>query len=223
MQWRNSTVVVRYGMDWPSPPGSMSSPTAQTGHQAQGLTARKGVPPPPVFPSNYQGAVSYVRLLRGDGDTPISMAFCSSHWSLFISAENRGMNTYKNELILYLVSVFSITTKRRGLTWNLFSCFIFSPFPSGDFSRANRIQQAQLRSCFFHAAWLLTWNICSEVLRKAPHFWYSEVSTNTKPLLSLLKQSSALQNWTGAGLLHQPSPTVAVKESCAFSHFQQKP
>ena len=149
--------------------------------------------------------------------------FLLLQWSLLISAENGPTNTYKNDLILYLVSIFSMKTKRWGLTWNLFSRFIFSPFPNGAFSRANRIWQAQPRSCFFHAAWLLTWNDCPEVLRKAPHFQYSEVSTNNTPLPSLSKESSALQNWAGADLLHQPSPATAVKESCAFSHLQQKP
>lgn len=41
------------------------------------VTARKGVPPPPVLPRSYQGDVSCARLLGGDGDAPTSMAFCS--------------------------------------------------------------------------------------------------------------------------------------------------
>lgn len=65
-------------MDWPRAPGSISSPQLKPGTKLRDVvTARKGVPPPPVLPRSYQGDVSCARLLGGDGDAPTSMAFCS--------------------------------------------------------------------------------------------------------------------------------------------------
>lgn len=80
MQWRNSTAVVQVwdGLAQPTRLHVIPHSSKQGTKLRDVLTARKGVPPPPVFPSNYQRAVSCSRLLRGDGDTHLS-AWLSAH------------------------------------------------------------------------------------------------------------------------------------------------